>query len=129
MVNTGNWRKGTAMSEELDRGIKRDLEANVERGVALLDMKMPNWWEPEVINLYRLALVDCENCILGQAAQYLGTGVIEFLCYDIEGYDPLYGFDIPHDTLLDDRGPSFHYLDLLWANVIEKRRAEAGLMA
>lgn len=88
-----------------------------ERGAALLDERRPGWWRE--IDLGTLDIDSVCNCIAGQLGGYAET--LQALGLD-DGAEYDYGFD----------GGSFASVQALtpaWRDLIEKRRAEAGLMA
>lgn len=80
------------------------IETRVARGVALLDEKLPGWWQR--IDLARLNLGSPCNCILGQ----------EFASHeDVDG-DWWTGYEVAQDVLLDYRDATTFGFDLKFAD-------------
>jgi hypothetical protein len=52
---------------------EQELRTRMLRGVEALDATTPNWWKD--IDLERLNLKDCVNCVLGQLYNNYTTGV------------------------------------------------------
>lgn len=52
------------------------LEVRVKDGAALLDERLPGW--AAMIDLRRLNLASCKQCVLGQSARALGADVDVF---------------------------------------------------
>lgn len=90
---------------------EKELRIRVMRGVEALDATTPNWWKD--IDLARLDLTDCVDCVLGQLYCEYTTGVAaltelldELHLVDEEHFDNAdgciiashYGFD--HDDAL-----------------------------
>jgi len=108
---------------------KRELMANVARGVKLLDEKDPLWWnggegtsKPVIdrmvghIDLEKLDLSDECRCVLGQRNIDQYSGGLRDLGIHKGGGRFDYGFST-------DGGPEeFSTLTELWASVIQSRR-------
>lgn len=111
---------------------KRELKANVLRGVRLLDKKDPLWWnggegvsKPAIegmvghIDLDKLDLSDADACVLGQRHVHHYTGGLDALgIYDGDGRYQ-HGFS---PNFCDDSVAAASLLTELWAAVIQSRR-------
>lgn len=118
---------------------RKQLMANVARGVALLDEKDSGWWnggdgmsKPMIggmvghIDLGTLNLLNCNACILGKRYQY-GSNHYEGALVALgltpqQGY--AYGFNIQDDS---DRAVSAW--TELWVSVIKSRRSPHSVSA
>lgn len=115
---------------------KRTLQANVLRGVRLLDEKDPHWWNggegvaaPAIagmvghIDLSKLDMRLVSYCVLGQRER---SGNYHEGLYLLGIHDrtdgPVYGFNTEKnfETSRDPEGLS--YITELWASVIQSRR-------
>lgn len=114
---------------------KRELQANVLRGVRLLDEKDPGWWNggegistPVIegmvghIDLETLNMSMAGACILGQrrrAGYHLGR-----LALGLTNEDAFHhGFNAPFfEYGVDRQGSTLSFLTELWAAVIRSRR-------
>lgn len=85
------------------------------RGAALLDEKFTSWWRR--IDLKRLQMGSCRDCVIGQAVGEYCRAVVELLGLDWKGYEDVdYGFDI-------DKGESdYAPLERAWAYEVLLRR-------
>ena len=67
----------------------KSIDKRINRGVARLDARIPNWWKK--INLHRFDFQTCNNCILGQLGEddlFAGKKML-----NIRGKLSQYGFD------------------------------------
>jgi hypothetical protein len=94
------------------------IAERVAKGTALLDEKLPGWWR--AINLVRLELNDCQDCLLGQLFGDYDDGLPELGLSDRAAAES--GFAEPGFLLERTDYPS---LGAEWVRVILARR-EAG---
>lgn len=87
-----------------------ELENSVQRGVGLLDRKMPDWYRR--INTDRLSMISKSNCILGQLYGTYETGLYRLGC---DGPDNGFAAKAPF---------RWGVLHRLWQKEIRRRRAE-----
>ncbi len=109
-------------SEGIQKSKERQRK-NVERGVKLLDKKIPDWREQITRHL---SMNICAECVLGQVFNIdpsldddgSGTGYQQFqdalLALGIEGYQEEYGFDIENPDV-----DSYGDLEDIWAEYIK----------
>jgi len=110
---------------------RRELMANVARGVKLLDEKDPLWWnggegasKPAIdgmvghIDLDELDMSDTASCVLGQRHTAAYDGGLEALGIDTGSARFRFGFSLPHVV----NSSEFSALTELWASVIQSRR-------
>lgn len=114
------------------------VETRVARGVALLDEKRPGWWAedcPRPIDLDRLSIVDCKNCICGQLSDDDPTTESSgFTISARELFGDAYDFTPWAKPLLthgfsgtpDVGGDEFDALTAEWRRVILARRGGAS---
>ncbi len=111
-----------------------DLEtakANVERGIALLDEKVPGW--RSILNLSILDLSCGCNCILGQVSGTFDRGVEEFLGIgrkrtnwaewvrgDSHRAIVSHGFSIPYEDGNDDDLEEWSALQQAWLALLQE---------
>lgn len=91
-----------------------NMSAAVERGAVLLDEKRPGW-EHE-LDLARLKLENCTDCVLGQLAGHYADGVIAL---DLERPWE-YGFAV--DPINPPHRQAYADLTGLWIRKIAERR-------
>ena len=110
--------------------------AVIQRGMALLDEQVPDWWQR--IRVDRLMLEDCKNCVVGQLfgadPSLLGTAPIAddgdgFDLFaegverlGIEDDDHLYGFNL--SPYLGDGEGTWLGLTRAWRQAIRARQAD-----
>jgi hypothetical protein len=92
------------------------IAARVAAGAAWLDKETPDWWH--FIDLGKLQIDDCEQCVLGQ----LRCG----LSLDDLNFDPALGFDASDGRKPSEIVAEFRKLTAEWKRVIEARRAGAA---
>lgn len=100
-----------------------------ERGLALLDEKMPNW--PMLIDLNVLDMGECDRCIMAQIGDSLSEDDIDGMCAglryfgigDISIAMERYGFDITHLAYDTDADRAYEELRQLWVQAINERRS------
>jgi hypothetical protein len=105
-------------------------EMHVTNGARLLDELEPGWYAE--IDLARLTMSDCEDCVLGQLFGGYGDGLKHLGLTDESG--TTYGFDEIHD--IEDYLPAppsddfefiqWEALRSLWINEINTRCEKAG---
>jgi hypothetical protein len=100
------------------------IESQVEKGVALLDEKVPGWEtrvDPDALHMWNM-----RHCVLGQLFQDYMIGLRELGLSDESAVE--YGFD-RRTSLLEDSieeiNESWAALDSSWRSVIRSRRAAA----
>jgi hypothetical protein len=109
--------------------VLEELRRNVLRGAAWLDAKNPSWWAE--IDLVKLEMSNCTNCVLGQLyyafagdvySHYYRTGFgYGRLLLDMEGLDVIdLGFTA--DYRPGGRAKVFAELRHLWIEQIDERR-------
>src|SRR6185295_10874052 len=115
------------------------MDANVrecvERGVALLDRVIPDWYE--AVQPYSLEMYDLNNCVIGQLINknrfHSGRGwylrSYTYACRALginyaEGEsDTDYGFDMgDYRSFGDNRVEALKYLTTLWVDAIAMKR-------
>jgi hypothetical protein len=124
------------------------LSPYVRNGIALLDVKMPGWWDEAHIDLDTLDVMDSCSCVLGQlfedqvptgydfgydfGQEALGLETIGYRRAPGPGDVDYYGFDVPtHVTdsygnwLSLERG--YAILTRMWAAAIRSRRAASAV--
>jgi hypothetical protein len=108
------------MSEEID------YAARVQRGIALMDVKWPNW--ATEIDLEKLDIASPRNCVTAQYAGFLGADR-----YYLDGMEALdltrreyadLGFNGDEDKYGDIPNEAYERLNPLWKAEIERRRAQ-----
>lgn len=94
------------------------LEANVARGAALLDEKVPDWFlriEPAQVEIE-----NCTTCVLGHLFGDYTEGLLEL---DIELQGGTHGFtSVHHADLHNTVDLQFEVLNTLWRDKIASRR-------
>ena len=99
------------------------VSRQVARGAALLDEKIPGW--DERIDLARLQMHSCHDCVIGQLFTSVGDcvtpygrGMEALGVWDLRGDAPGHGFD----------GEDADALNAEWRRVITARRLAAELV-
>lgn len=101
--------------------VRKDLLDRVNRGIALLDQKLPAW-EDQIVTA-NLNIVDPDNCIIGQLAQRLNIRYRHLLrLIGLSGWEEsrLFGFDAPGNY---EPGTPFADLTVIWKARIQEIRA------
>lgn len=99
----------------------QDIPAAAAKGAALLDQKMPGWYQ--LFNLHILSMSKCSKCILGQLFSYYQPGLACIGITDREG--EALGFSIPLDMDSYDKNTYTHYptLTRAWKHEVVTRLA------
>lgn len=100
---------------------ERKLRQAVDQGARLLDLKRPGW--ARIIDLDRLDISSCWNCILGQVYGAFGTGEVRLgLGYgdDDIGLPMQYGFESV-SILQANQQEDYRRLRALWREEILRR--------
>lgn len=114
---------------ELSYTEMKDLQKNVNRGVQLLDTLVPGWYRN--INLGKLNMSDCLNCVVGQAVldvhNDLFVNTVEFCLYESSN-----GFDVPWKDEASNGGDeygqaSYAELERLWTLAVKAKWAKDTL--
>ena len=96
-----------------------DPTKRVLNGIELLDKEFPNW--EEAIDLDKLAIEDCNHCILGQLfGEYIdGLDILRISQHK----SCLFGFDTDRFSFKKDDLDLYQYIVLkdCWAEVIKER--------
>lgn len=111
----------------------------VARGGLELDGVRPGWWRPGVVDLRRLDMSSCDDCLLAQLYGLDGPGMptgydMGLAALNLDGLgrddEARFGFNIP-DSDWDDvagGGPAaFDELRDAWIAEIERRRAAVAV--
>lgn len=123
---------------------EEELRQRFERGVALMDEAVPNWWR--YINLNTFDITHCRHCVLGQVFGSWGQGKKELSDFaeDLPRSAELYGFDNDPDLVdewvVQERDlaaegvglegtarveSAFDYLGPLWVELIAARQEQS----
>ena len=101
------------------------IAERVERGAALLDERIPGWWKH--IDLSRLDVASGCDCVAGQ----LPGGYVK-VADDLFGPGVTYDSEADHGFEAEGFGTDtaeFAELTVAWRDLIEARRAGAGVTA
>lgn len=94
------------------------IETRVNRGAALLDEKVPGWWER--IDLEQLQLSSCIRCVLGQLFGIYGQGIRE-----LGDSIRLVADAIRHGLFVFDAA-DYEPLTAAWKQLIQQRRQKVS---
>lgn len=94
-----------------------EMKARVQKGIALLDEKAPDWWVPGKVDLDALDMQYGDSCVLGQIYGDYLDGCLK-LGISLQGSP--YGFDL--DTSRPDS--EYRAYDRLWVDAISMIRKE-----
>mgnify|MGYP001564744249 FL=1 len=96
----------------------------VERGAEVLDRVYPGWWRK--IDLDRLDMKDCSDCLLGQLYGDYRSGLVKIGLPERPIWESIeWGFDADVITLVED--PNFSILRNAWVREISSRKAGESL--
>jgi hypothetical protein len=109
--------------------LRRELLAErVERGVALLDREMPDWWRADredPIDLDRLDMGEPGWCVFGQLENPGKNCAYVTMARRVFGSEQAAGEAAIDHGVYAVRDVDYPILTDLWREVIEKRRADA----
>lgn len=94
-----------------------ELRERVQRGMAFLDVDKPGW--EDCIDLERLDMSNCGDCVLGQIYGYYGNG-LGALYTKSTAINPLPA--ILHAFTRDNGNTDWRDLKSIWIDEITKRR-------
>lgn len=99
------------------------IQEAVERGIARLDERLPNWFNDEKLNLEELNMGDFRKCLLTQ----LKGGYCEGLAFLGIATGVNYGFDLPSWTPLYEWPDRYKILTDVWIEAIQECRKFQGI--
>lgn len=105
-----------------DPALADEFMARVALGAELLDQRKPGW--AAMVNLDRLAMESCDDCILGQVYGHYFDGRAEL---ELSIGEPL-GFSLRARQLRDHMS-AYDALAALWRRQVRSRLAAAGEVA